>query len=388
MQKTFYILFMLLAASTSAQTALYNVGNLRIHDNATVGFHTNLINEAPFDTNLGLVGFYSSNALSVSGTIVPLFYDVEIMAENGLNLNLGVDNANSTTFILGDIVTPKSQEAVYYNFLDTDGFYIGEGDLTKVNGYAAISNQQNFVFPIGDETYLRPLSISSESTNLFAKCAYFFEDPSAPLSIDERYDTNELSRELERVNAVEFWKLEGDVPSTVTLNWNNRSNMGILTDDTTTIVLAGWSKTSNRWENLGASSVVGNLEEGFLTSLEFVPNDYAIIGLGVSKIPFEPLEKDVLSLENYFVSVNGDGVNDTFFIPELLDYESNFVQIYDRYGIKVFEMQNYTDEFGGFSNLNNVPFKKEIGLPIGIYFYTIFIAEENLNYQGFLYLTR
>jgi gliding motility-associated-like protein len=119
-----------------------------------------------------------------------------------------------------------------------------------------------------------------------------------------------------------------------------------------------------------------------------VPDEYEIITLGVSKIPFEPLSKEVLSLENYFVSVNGDGVNDSFFIPELLDYEGNFVQIYNRYGIKVFEMQNYTDEFNGFSNLNNVPFKQEKGLPIGVYFYTIYIAEADLSYQGFLYLAR
>ncbi|MGB3145789.1 MAG: gliding motility-associated C-terminal domain-containing protein, partial [Maribacter sp.] len=80
--------------------------------------------------------------------------------------------------------------------------------------------------------------------------------------------------------------------------------------------------------------------------------------------------------------------NDTFFIPELADFDQNFVQIYDRYGIKVFEMENYTDEFVGFSNMNNVPFKEGIGLPVGVYFYTIYIPVEELNYQGFLYLAR
>lgn len=386
MQKTLYILFTLLTGSTAAQTALYNSGNLRIHENANLGFHTNLINEAPFDTNLGLAGFYSSNTLSVTGTMVPLFYDVEIMVENGLNLGLGIDNANNTSFILGDIVTPKNQDGIYYNFLDTDGFYIGEGDFTKVNGYAAISNQQNFVFPIGDETYLRPLSIRSESTNFFAKCAYFFEDPNAPSSLNETYDTNELGRELELVNAVEFWKLEGDVSSTATLNWNARSNMGILTDDATMIVLAGWSKTNNRWENLGASSVVGDLVEGFLTSLAFVPNDYEIIGLGVSKAPFEPLTKEVLSLENYFVSPNGDGVNDFLFIPELAESPNNVLHIYDRYGLKVFEKTNYRDEFAGISNVDNLVIRKEEGLPAGVYFYTLFMEDLNRSYQGFLYL--
>lgn len=387
MQKTRYIPFLLLAVNLTAQTALYNSGNLRIHENGSIGFHTDLINEAPFDTNLGLVGFYGSNSLSVSGTIVPLFFDVELMTENGLNLSLGIDNSNNTTFILGDIVTTKNQNDIYYNFLDSDGFYIGEGDFTKVNGYAAIANQQNFVFPIGDETYLRPLTINSETTNLFAKCAYFFEDPNTPFSTEETYDTDELDRELERVNTVEFWKLEADVSSTVTISWNDRSTMNLLTDDATTIVLAGWSRANNQWENLGASSVVGNLEDGFLTSLAFVPNDYDAIGLGVSKVPFEPLSMEVLRLENYFVSPNGDGVNDFLFIPELEESPNNALRIYDRYGLKVFEQTNYSNEFVGISNVNNLVIRKEEGLPSGVYFYTLFMADLDLNYQGFLYLT-
>lgn len=382
-----YILFFSLVVKVSAQTALYNTGNLRIHENGNLGFHTNLINEAPFDNNLGVAGFYSMDALRVSGSVVPLFYDVEIMAENGLTLSLGIDNSNNTTFILGDIITPKNQDDIYYNFLDADGFYVGEGNLTKVNGYAAITNQQNFVFPVGDDTYLRPVTLSSESTTLFAKCAYFFEDPSAPLSLNGIYDTNELGRELEQVNTVEFWKLESDVASTVNLSWNTRSNMAILTDDSTTIVLAGWSKTNNRWENLGASSVVGTLEEGFLTSLAFVPNNYDIIGLGVSKIPFEPLEEEVLNLDNYFVSPNGDGINDTFVVPELEESSNNIVHIYDRFGLKVFEKANYTNEFSGTSNQNNFVVKRGDGLPAGIYFYTIKLIDLNLEYQGFLYLT-
>lgn len=388
MQKTLYIVVMLLAVGTAAQTALYNTGNLRIHENGNLGFHTNLTNEAPFDNNLGVAGFYSMDALRVSGSVVPLFYDVEIMAENGLNLSLGIDNANNTTFILGDIITPKNEDDIYYDFLDSDGFYVGEGNLTKVNGYAAITNQQNFVFPVGDDTYLRPVTLSSESTTLFAKCAYFFEDPSAPLSLNGTYDTNELGRELEQVNTVEFWKLESDVASTVNLSWNSRSNMAILTDDPTTIVLAGWSKTNDRWENLGASSVVGTLEEGFLTSLAFVPNDYDIIGLGVSKIPFEPLAKEVFQLDNYFVSPNGDGVNDFLFIPELEESPNNFLQIYDRYGLKVFEQTNYSNEFVGVSNAANLVIRKDEGLPSGVYFYTLFMIDLNLNYQGFLYLAR
>ena len=387
MNKYLYISILLISIFTNAQTALYNNGNLRIHQNGTLGLHTNLINDAPFDTNLGLTGFYNTASLSISGSLVPLLYNVEVLVEEGLNLAIGIDNANSTNFVLGDIKTPRNQDDIYYNFLDADGFYVGEADFAKIDGYAAFTNQQNFVFPIGDEEFLRPLTLASESVNLFTKCAYFFEDPNAPISLSATFSTESLNRRIELVSTTEFWRLESTVSSTVTMSWNPRSGLNLLTDDSTNIIVVGWNKTGNRWDNLGASSVVGNLDQGFIISEPFLPSDYEILTFGISKIPFEPLEMEVVSLENYFVSPNGDGINDTFYIPELEEFPNNLVQIYDRYGLKVFEKTNYIDEFSGTSNTDNFVINKGNGLPAGIYFYTIVINDTNLNYQGFLYLT-
>ena len=150
----------------------------------------------------------------------------------------------------------------------------------------------------------------------------------------------------------------------------------------------GWSKAQQQWVNLSRSAPVGTITEGFITTRSILPDEFEIITFGTSKEPYEPLAKDVLFIDNFFVSVNGDGVNDTFYIEELEEFNSNFVQIYDRYGLKVFEKTNYTNDFVGFSNLDNVPFGAEEGLPTGVYFYTIHIPDEDLNYQGFLYLTR
>jgi gliding motility-associated-like protein len=163
--------------------------------------------------------------------------------------------------------------------------------------------------------------------------------------------------------------------------------MGVLTDDSTTIILVGWSKLGSRWENLGATSVLGNLEEGFITSGPFLPSDYEIITLGSSKIPYEHLERKVLTLDNYFISPNGDGINDTFTIPELVNSPNNVVVIYDRYGLKIFEKSNYTNDFSGTANTGGFIIDRNQGLPFGIYYYTIFMIDLNLNYQGFLYLT-
>ena len=387
MKKQLSLLFILLVVSASAQTALYNNGNLRIHEGGSIGFHTNLINESPLDNNLGLVGFYGTQSVTVSGTLTPQFYDVEIALENDLQLALGIDNTNNTNFILGNIRTPLTQPSIFYTFLD-NSFYTGENDFSKIEGYAAITNQKDFAFPIGDSQFLRPLIINSESVNLFAKGAYFFEDANNPISFSNTFDTLEKDLDVESVTTNEFWRLEGTIPSNVTLSWNQRSTMEGLTDDATTIIPVGWSKNSQQWINLVGNIPVGSLNEGFITTTSFIPDDYEIITLGVSKAPYEPLSLEVVNLDNFFVSVNGDGINDSFYVAELEDYDSNFVQIYDRYGLKVFEMANYRDEFNGFSNLNNIPFGAEKGLPIGVYFYTIDLPGEDLSFQGFLYLAR
>jgi gliding motility-associated-like protein len=382
-----FLFFFLFVAFLSAQSALYNSGNLRIHDSGAIGFHTNLINESPLDNNLGLVGFYGSIPLTVSGTRVPQFFDLEIAVDNNLQLLLGIDNSNNTNFILGNISTPLAQPNIFYNFL-SNAFYTGENDFSKIEGYAAITNQQDFAFPIGDSEFMRPLILNSQSTNLFAKCAYFFENANSPISFNTNFDTTEKSFDIETINVKEFWRLEGNIASNVTLSWNERSAMASLTDDATTIIPVGWNKNSQRWTSLASAAPVGTLNEGFVSTISFVPDDYEIITLGASKAPYEPLSKEVLTLDNYIVSANDDGINDSFFIPELEEYTTNLVQIYDRYGLKVFEMENYTNQFIGFSNLNNIPLNKEEGLPAGVYFYIINIPEEDLNFQGFLYLAR
>lgn len=387
MKNIAFLFFLLCTAIVTAQSALYNNGNLRIHNGGSIGFHTNFINESPMDNNLGLAGFYGSERITVSGTVTPQFYDMELALENDMQLDLGVDNISNTNFIFGNVLTNLSQPNIFYNFVD-NSFYNGENDFSKIEGYAAITNQQEFGFPIGDNEYLRPLILISESVNLFAKSAYFYEDANNPVSLANTYNTATKAFDVELVSTAEFWQLEGTVPSTVSLSWNLRSNLSRLTNDVSLIIPVGWSKAQQQWVNLSRSAPVGTIIEGFITTRSILPDEFEIITFGTSKEPYEPLAKDVLFIDNFFVSVNGDGVNDTFYIEELEEFNSNFVQIYDRYGLKVFEKTNYTNEFVGFSNLDNVPFGAEEGLPTGVYFYTIHIPDEDLNYQGFLYLTR
>ena len=99
-----------------AQTALYNSGNFRIHEQGKIGFHTDLINDSSFTDNAGLAGFYGNQSIEVSGAFAPFFYDLEIVNPSGVLLNTSVNVVNNANFVLGDFITPRVFSDTSLNF--------------------------------------------------------------------------------------------------------------------------------------------------------------------------------------------------------------------------------------------------------------------------------
>ncbi|WP_091867326.1 gliding motility-associated C-terminal domain-containing protein [Pricia antarctica] len=380
MKEKLFILFIFIALRLHAQTALQNTGNLRIHENGQMGFHTNLVNDGLFDENLGLVGFYGDLPISISGALFPSFFDAEFVTQNGVVLNNTLNIINNVNFITGDVSTPRADSGTTLNFLD-NAFSTGESDIGKVEGYVSLAGQQGFTFPVGDFEQLRPLILNSTNINTISKCAYFFEDPNTPSTFATSFSTSARPVNISKISTVEFWRLEGSESSTVQLSWNERSDIANLTNDVSEIVLVGWSKALNQWENLSGPTTMGDLSQGFAVSNAFIPDNYAAITFGASAEP-----RDYLDLDDYLVSPNGDGINDFLNIPELAQSPNNHMKIYDRNGSKVFEKVNYSNEFNGFSNVDNLVISRDKGLPSGVYFYIVSMDDISLMFQGFLYL--
>ena len=284
---------------------------------------------------------------------------------------------------MGDFFTNRALTDTYLNFLDT-ATSNGSGDISKVDGYAGISNQQNFTFPVGDELQLRQLVLNSEATNIFARCSYFFEDPNNPSTFPAGFDTSTKVGSLGAISTAEFWRLEGNVPSTIQITWNARSAIDALVTDITRLGIVGWRKSSNQWVNIGSNGAVGDLAQGFISSASFIPDDYEVITFGDSLGE----AAELINPDNFLVTPNGDGVNDVLVIPETDLSPNNSIQIFNRYGLKVFEMNNYTNEFNGFATTSNFVIAKDKGLPSGVYFYILSLDDIDLAFQGFLYLAR
>ncbi|NHN26718.1 gliding motility-associated C-terminal domain-containing protein, partial [Flavobacterium jejuense] len=93
------------------------------------------------------------------------------------------------------------------------------------------------------------------------------------------------------------------------------------------------------------------------------------------------------------VSPNNDNLNDFFFVDGIECYTNNSIEIYNRWGILVFETNNYNNEnnaFKGYSHGRTTITQNE-KLPNGTYFYVLkyIDAENNTNDKtGYLYLNQ
>jgi len=93
------------------------------------------------------------------------------------------------------------------------------------------------------------------------------------------------------------------------------------------------------------------------------------------------------------VSVNGSEKNNHFHIAGIEAYPDNTVRIYNRWGVKVFEVQHYDNVRNVFRGISEgrVTVEAADKLPQGTYYYVIEYVDENNQKQsmvGWLYLKK
>lgn len=93
------------------------------------------------------------------------------------------------------------------------------------------------------------------------------------------------------------------------------------------------------------------------------------------------------------ITPNEDGLNDFFQIEGIENYPNNTLKIYNRWGVLVYQTENYgigNNLFFGISD-GRATIKKHKELPSGTYFYILTISGENPGkpeYTGYLYINR
>ncbi len=358
------------------QTGARNLGNLKVFENGKLGFHTDLVNDGVFDENRGLVGFYSEKNQEIRGALSPTFYDLEIGIEGELLLSTSVSVSNHMNFIFGNIQTNRNDRSKYLQFLENTNFN-GENDASKVNGYMASQANPVFTFPIGTEKQLRPFTLKFLENPAYVLGGYYFENPESSSFFDQQFFLDAKDVTLAKIQPFEFWHIITEGQVQITLSWNGSSNINNLVENLKDLVVTGWNKKTQKWENLGVFNISGNFESGTITSGSVQASDYEIYTLG-----------SFFDLKNspdgrFIVSPNGDGANDRLILEATQQSPNNRLTIFNRWGRVVFELEDYMDEFAGMPNKNIIGGAQ---LPSGIYYYHINLKDLKVEQQGYFFL--
>jgi gliding motility-associated-like protein len=84
-------------------------------------------------------------------------------------------------------------------------------------------------------------------------------------------------------------------------------------------------------------------------------------------------------------SPNGDGINDTFYVPDFSTYQGIQITIVDSWGNQVYQNDDYQNDWNGIANEGNT---KGSLVTAGTYYYIISINGFSKKLTGFVYVAR
>lgn len=175
-------------------------------------------------------------------------------------------------------------------------------NVAHVDGYVKTYQSGFFIFPVGDNGFLRPAAISKATAENPTIAAYYNANPTTaitsrliggtepPLPEGAPFTTTSIDNNITFVSTIEYWDINGTVPAKLSLSWNELSDITNLTKGKLrSLTIAGWDGT--KWNyipsKIDATSIFGTestLTSGSITTTsEIAPNTYKVYTLASVK---------------------------------------------------------------------------------------------------------
>ena len=264
--------------------------------------------------NLGLANeSFSQNGTSASYGNTFIHHDVEVVIHGYHNFEIG-----SLQVHPGIVGTERRSPRGYLGFTKTSDFG-GADDQAHIDGYVRFHGEGRMVLPIGDNGIYAPLETDQKSGTLGT--SYYNANPAiavtdqlngdayAPLPEGGPFNIENHGPDISFISDYEYWHIEGDADTKITLYYNPDSGLEKLTNGAAEdLTMVGWSGSS--WEvipsKIVASTLGENLKEGSIKTLEYItPSQYSILtfaSLGSREITKGNISG--IAWEDY----NGDGI--------------------------------------------------------------------------------
>lgn len=333
-----------------------------------------------FSGTTGTTNFIGTVPQNITGTNFSYFYNTLFdnnASQPAFNLAGKISVANESEFTQGIVNNDVGGGTFLF---EDNGTHVMTSDDSHVDGPVVKMGNSSFEYPIGDGGYFRYAGISGpdEVTDMFTS-KYFFESTNA------KYPIANVGPDLTLINSTEHWTIErtsGNADVLVTLSWRNlTTSPDILVAPFEGIHIVRWDPALMLWVDEGGVVDVDN------QTVTTAVDAYGVFTLGrVKNAAILPCALTVYNL----ITPNADGVNDLFEIKQAVNdntcAKSMSVKIFDRWGIKVFEADNYNtggDKFTGKSE-GRMTIARDKGLPTGTYFYILtFDYEVDNSTQAF-----
>lgn len=242
----------------------------------------------------------------------------------------------------------------------------GGSDQSHINAPVYHQGSGEKLYPLGNGTLYLPVRILNIS------------DPSAVVGIEgiELGGTVlQKAPTLDAISSDRYWRIdvvEGSMESQIVLPLRDEN----LPDDLSNIVVAESDALTIAFISAGKSSAEGMVTNGTVTSDRPIASPFVTIASTSDN--GAPVVYNALS-------VNNDGLNEHLTIGNIEFYPENKFMLFNRWGDKIFEVENYDNQARVFRGVSNIGGDKELGS--GTYFYSL-ETSTGIKLNGFIVLKR
>jgi hypothetical protein len=241
------ILFINGSLTNASGAALTNNGNLYVKQDITN-------NQASMATGTGTLNLNGTSTQTIGGTQTFKTFNLITNNSTGFTINNNLSISGTHTYTAGIITTSATPNYVIY---EAGSAYTGDNDSKNVNGWVKKIGSTDFVFPVGNGTYERTISL----TNLGASSEFDVKHYDAPTP-----NSGNLFSPLVLVDHNEYWvvnEISGG-SANVVMNWDN-SKIAIP-QVLITSLRAAYYNGSSLWASIGGSGTGNIATTGSITS--------------------------------------------------------------------------------------------------------------------------
>ncbi|MHC5353671.1 gliding motility-associated C-terminal domain-containing protein [Myroides sp. LJL115] len=314
----------------------------------------------------------------ISGDSFSEFYDVELNNATPIvafDLKNNMDVHGTVDFLDGIIKIDSLENSatnLSYGMLSFQqgAKAVNVKDASHAEGMVEKIGSEMFQYPKGDKGLYRYARISGPKSVKDAFVGQYVLN-------DQRFFDSRpsIAGVINLLDTKEYWLVDKGSNTTsdilLTLSWDERTTpKELLVDPENELHIVRWDATEQLWVDEGGVVDLANKE---ITTVSAVKG-YGFFTLATVKKDWI-LDGDVVIYN--LVTPDGNGKNDYFIIDNINKYPNNTVEVYNRWGVRVFETSNYDPKgdgsvnvFNGFSQ-GRVTVDKNKMLPSGTYYYVV-----------------